>query len=123
MTRLLLLDDERVNGELLKLSLEMDGYTVTLCPGLSHARAAITADVSAFIIDHYLGQGETGLELLQEIRQGQTAAAPDSFVIVTSGDDRREEEALASGANMFLLKPFSPLKLSESIHQHLASSS
>jgi DNA-binding response OmpR family regulator len=121
MTRLLLLDDERVNGELLKLSLEMDGYTVILCPGLSRARAAITADVSAFIIDHYLGQGEIGLELLQEIRNGQTAAAADAFVIITSGDDRREEEALANGANMFLLKPFSPLELSESIHQHLAS--
>lgn len=115
MTHILLVDDERVNGELLQLSLEMDGYTVKVCPGLATARAAITANMHAFILDHHLGQGESGLELLREIRHGQTAAPANSIVLVTSGDDRCEEESLAEGANLFILKPFSPLELSNQL--------
>jgi CheY-like chemotaxis protein len=120
MKKLILVDDERVNGELLKLSLEMDGYHVTLCPGLSRARLVLNAAVDALIIDYHLGQGEIGTELVREIRQGETAAPADTFIIITSGDDRQEGEAVESGANYFLLKPFSPAQLTEYIEHHWA---
>ena len=119
MKQLLLVDDERNNGELLKLSLEMDGYHVTLCPSLSRARASLHSAIDGLIIDYHLGQGEIGTALVAEIRRGETAVAPHVLVIVTSGDDRQQEESLAHGADLFLLKPFSPAQLTEYLNQYL----
>lgn len=115
MTNILLVDDDKTNANLMKLLLEMDGFTVTVSPDLDHARNNLTADIKAFIIDCNLSKGDNGVDLLVEIREGQTAVAPDIPVIMTSGDDRRSQEAVASGATMFMLKPYSPSKLSQEL--------
>lgn len=115
MTTILLVDDDRTNANLIKMLLEMDGFEVLISPDLGHARKALTAEVSAFIIDCNLSQGDNGIDLLREIRAGQTPVPVNSPVIMTSGDDRRSQEAEASGASIFLLKPYSPSKLSQEL--------
>jgi DNA-binding response OmpR family regulator len=99
----------------MKILLEMDGFTVSVCPDLTQARQMINADVDAFIIDCNLSMGDNGIDMLQEIRAGLTAVSPSTPIIMTSGDDRRETEAEASGATQFLLKPYSPNLLSEAL--------
>lgn len=115
MTRILLIDDDRTNANLIKLLLEMDGFKVGVYPDLAQARQAITPDLDAFIIDCNLALGDNGIDLLNEIREGTTSAPSDIPVIMTSGDDRRMAEAEKSGATQFLLKPYSPSKLSEEL--------
>ena len=114
---ILLVDDERSTSDLLKMFLELDGFEVLLAPTLAQARAQITPRIDAFIIDRNLAEGANGAILAREIRAGQTAAHPDSIIIFTSGDDRREDEAEEIQATRFLLKPFSPSDLSETLSQ------
>lgn len=106
---LLLVDDDKVNSDLIKMLLEMDGFSVQLAPTLEQARTQLTAvdDLQAIIIDCNLAGGANGLELAEEIRQGETAAPSDLIIIATSGDDRRAAEAQAAGATQFYLKPYS----------------
>lgn len=115
MTNILLIDDDRTNASLIKILLEMDGFKVTVCPDLNQARQSIHKYIDAFIIDCNLALGDNGMDLLKEIRQGGTAVPRDIPVIMTSGDDRRSVEAETSGATQFLLKPYSPSKLSEEL--------
>lgn len=105
---ILLVDDDRTNADLIKMLLEMDGFTVTLAPTLEQARAALTAEIDALVVDCNLAGGADGLTLVEEIRRGDTAVATDLIVLATSGDDRRAAEADAVGANQFYLKPYSP---------------
>lgn len=115
MTNILLIDDDRTNAKLIKLLLEMDGFKVNICPDLNQARQSITDDTDAFVIDCNLALGDNGIDLLREIREGGTAVPIDTPVIMTSGDDRRSAEAEDSGATIFMLKPYSPSKLSEEL--------
>lgn len=112
MKTVMLIDDERATSDLLRMFLELDGFTVIVCPTLELARAQLTADVDTVIIDRNLGQDVNGTELLRDIRAGETVLPADAPVIMTSGDDRREAEAQEAGATHFMLKPFSPTDLS-----------
>ncbi len=103
----LLVDDDRTSVNLLKMLLELDGFTVTVAPTLDLARAQLTAVTTVLVVDCYLGGGTSGLTLVEEVRQGATAAPANLVIIVVSGDDRREADAHTAGANAFYLKPYS----------------
>jgi DNA-binding response OmpR family regulator len=120
MNHVMLVDDDRTNSGLIKMLLEMDGFTVTLCPDVARAKAAAGNEVDAFVVDCNLARGDDGIDLLQAIRRGETAAAADVAVIMTSGDDRRRQESLSNGANRFLLKPYPPSTLSNELTTILA---
>jgi DNA-binding response OmpR family regulator len=120
MAHVILVDDDRTNSHLTKMLLEMDGFRVSTFPDLVRARAGITGGADALVIDCNLARGDNGLELLQAIRNAETAVSADTVVIMTSGDDRRRQEANLAGANSFLLKPYPPSTLSVEISRLLA---
>ena len=117
MAHILVVDDDRATVSLLTMLLEMDGFQVSQSPlpqvVLEKARAGA---VDAFVVDCHLG-GFNGLDLLRDIRRDADLAA--KFVIVTSGNDLAQE-AMAAGANHFLLKPFSPNELSAKLAELLS---
>jgi two-component system, OmpR family, response regulator CpxR len=120
MAHVMLIDDDRTNSGLIKMLLEMDGFTVTLCPDIARAKAAAGNSIDAFVVDCNLARGDDGIDLLQSIRRGETAAAADAVIIMTSGDDRRRHESMHNGADGFLLKPYPPSTLSNEISTILA---
>lgn len=117
---LILVDDDRTNSTLIKMLLEMDGFDVFICPSVERAEIAAGQGVDAFVIDCNLAQGDDGIELLRSIRNGDTLANSGTPVIMISGDDRRRCEAKNAGATHFLLKPYSPSKLSAMLKKLLA---
>jgi DNA-binding response OmpR family regulator len=119
MKRIILVDDDRTNSNLSKILLEMDGFQVTVSPTLALAYQAAAQGVDAFIVDCNLAQDDDGIDLLRAIRQGETAANVAIPVIITSGDSRREKEATAEGANIFMLKPYPPSALSQQLNKLL----
>jgi two-component system, OmpR family, response regulator CpxR len=115
MAHVMIVDDDRTNSSLIKMLLEMDGFSVILCPDVARAKAAAGDGIDAFVVDCNLARGDDGIHLLQAIRQGETAAAANAVVIMTSGDDRRRQESFNNGANRFLLKPYPPSTLSSEL--------
>lgn len=120
MIRVLLIDDERTASHLLKLSLELDGFYVVVCPTLDHARQALNEPFDCLVIDYNLPQKQVGVTLLREVRNGEHPLPADTPVIITSGDDRVEPVANGADASLFLMKPFSPSELTAHL-QRLAS--
>lgn len=119
MTQVIIVDDDLTNVHLTQMLLEMDGFEAIGCTNLAQAQAASTPQTSAFVVDVNLVRGESGLDLARMVRAGETSAATDTIVIVTSGDHRREKEALEIGADQFLLKPYPPDSLSELLNNFI----
>lgn len=120
MTQIIVVDDDNTNSSLIKMLLELDGFSVETCEDQTKAEKAATFDTKAFVIDCHLARGRSGLDLLRAIRAGETNAKMETAVIITSGDYRQEKESLESGANLFMLKPYPPNSLSETLTDLLA---
>ena len=120
MSQIIVVDDDNTNSSLIKMLLELDGFAVNACEDQEKATAVTTEDTKIFIIDCHLARRRSGLDLLRAIRAGDTKAAIETAVIITSGDYRRKEESMEAGANLFLLKPYPPNTLSETIKKMLA---
>jgi len=121
MARVIVVDDDPSNISLLEIFLDLEGFSVKSSTDMEQARALIEANTDAFLIDCNLARGANGLDLLREIRLGNTAAPIDAIVIMTSGDYRRESEAMAAGADKFLLKPYPPDQLSTNLKRLMAA--
>jgi len=120
MTQIIVVDDDNTNSSLIKMLLELDGFSVETCEDQSKAEKAAALDTKAFVIDCHLARGRSGLDLLRAVRAGETNAKKETAVIITSGDYRQEKESLESGANLFMLKPYPPNSLSETLTDLLA---
>lgn len=116
----LIVDDDYGSAHLIKMLLEMEGFATTICMNNDEAVLMCPNNVDAFVIDLYLAKGQSGLDLLQAIRMGETRAATQTPVVIVSGDVRREQEAMHAGANCFLLKPYSPFDLSKQLRTLIA---
>ncbi len=120
MSQVIVVDDDNTNSSLIKMLLELDGFSVIACEDQTKAENAASHNTQAFVIDCHLARGRSGIDLLRAIRAGETNANKGTAVIITSGDYRQEEESLESGANLFLLKPYPPNTLSEVLTKILA---
>ncbi|MCB9418464.1 MAG: response regulator [Ardenticatenaceae bacterium] len=119
MTNVIVVDDDLANTTLIKMLLELDGFTVGAYATVEEAKKKAAADTDAFVVDYYLARGANGLELLHAVRNSETAAPAQTAFIITSGDYRREDDALEAGADRFLFKPYPPETLSKEIEKLL----
>lgn len=121
MARIIVVDDDYSTSRLVKMLLEMEGYDVATCSEAGTALAEAEAGVNAFIVDCYLSGSESGLRLLEAIRQGETDVPSDLPIILVSGDQRLEDEAWSAGADAFILKPYSPNSLTDEVKRLLTN--
>lgn len=119
MARIIVVDDDYSTSRLVKMLLEMEGYDVVTCSEGGAALAEAKAGVHAFIVDCYLSGNESGIKLLESIRQEETDVPGDIPIILVSGDQRLEDEGWAAGADAFILKPYSPNSLTDEVQRVL----
>jgi len=116
LPKIMIVDDDRTTVKLLQTLLEMDGFeVVTAARGqlaLEHAQAS-PPDV--FLVDYMLADMD-GVELLAALRA--TPRFAHTPIVMASGMNV-EDQALQSGANMFLIKPFEPGQLASMFHRLL----
>lgn len=120
MAKVIVVDDDPSATMLIRMLLEMEGFEVATSFDCCSAIDAASAETATFIIDYNLGQGGTGVDIVRAIRGGETGASSSVPAILVSGDERVKDEALSAGADVFLLKPYSPTQLTETIHRLIA---
>ncbi len=117
----LVLDDERTNARLIKMLLDIDGFETVVCHNLTEAHQQINPKIAACVLDFHLSGEESGLDFLLAIRSQKTSAAPQTPIVVTTGDYRQAEVALDAGADLFMLKPYPPSELANALRTLLNS--
>lgn len=115
--RILIVDDDKHIGTLLRTKLGQMGFDAAVCP----SRTAAMQSVREFrpnlvILDVMLGDG-LGYQVAREIRRN-----PEFFHIPIlfqsiAGDQHDVEHALAEGGDGYLIKPYTPVQLTEHIQR------
>jgi two-component system nitrogen regulation response regulator NtrX len=103
--RILIVDDEENIGRSLRLILEREGYTVSLCRSIAEFRGHPDAGrADAYLLDVRLPDGN-GIDLLRTLKQN--GASSPAIMISGHGTIADAVEATRAGAFDFLEKPLS----------------
>jgi two-component system, OmpR family, phosphate regulon response regulator PhoB len=96
---------------LLSLTLERDGYEVVVATNGLRAFEAALERVPHLIVLDLMMPGIDGLEVTRRLR-AEVATREVPIVIVTAfAEETQAAKALAAGADLYLMKPFSPRDL------------
>ena len=104
MTLILVVDDDLAIREMVAMALEKSGYGVERANGFAAARAAIRERRPDLILSDIYMPGGTGLDLLEEIREG--ADPPPMILMTAKGSIETAALAMQDGVFDYLAKPF-----------------
>lgn len=116
-SRLLLVEDHQDIRKLIKSSLKSMSIPIDEVDTSDAARLLFNANPGAYamtIIDIRLPGGTSGLELCREIAASRAATGdrwPYVIVISARAQQSDRQNAIDSGAHLFMPKPFSPREL------------
>jgi CheY-like chemotaxis protein len=103
LARVLVIDDDPINLELVERRLEVAGFSPELVEtGLAGLERALSAPFAAVLLDLRLPD-LNGLEVLARLRQERPALPV--IVMTAHGSEAIAEIALATGAARYLIKP------------------
>lgn len=108
---ILIVEDEPEIAKLIQLSLEKEGFVCHISrDGLTALRVIQEQQPDLIILDLML-PGLDGLELCARIRQKPGAKDPYILMLTAKGEEIDRVIGLSTGADDYLVKPFSPREL------------
>jgi DNA-binding response OmpR family regulator len=104
MTRLLLVEDDVLIGEMIRLNLQQEGYTVTWSRDGAEATPLVLAgDYDVLLLDVML-PGRLGYDIARDAREA--GLTPPILMLTARGDTPSKVTGLDAGADDYLTKPF-----------------
>lgn len=108
---ILIVEDEPEIARLIQLSLEKEGFACHICrDGINALRVAQEQQPDLIVLDLML-PGLDGLEVCARIRQKPGAKDPYILMLTAKGEEIDRVIGLSTGADDYLVKPFSPREL------------
>ena len=115
MKRILLAEDEDILRMLVMDILDEEDYEVDEAADGMEAMALYKENAYDLIILDYMMPGYTGLEVIEKIRAMEGESRGKIMMLSAKSQQYEQERILEAGADYFMAKPFSPLKLLEKI--------
>lgn len=114
--RALVVDDSRVMRSILRRTLLKEGFEVVEAEdgGDALARLADGAGFALVLVDWNM-PGVNGLEFVRRVRADARYAATPMMMVTSEVEAELIEQALAAGANDYLMKPFTEEALREKL--------
>ena len=117
--RILVVDDERRNRQLLEVMLGAEGYTVTTATCASEALEVVAQDPPDLVVLDVMMPGVDGYQVAAQLK-GDPATSGIPVILLSALDDRNSRaHGLTSGAEVFLTKPVNREELSEEVRRLL----
>jgi len=119
-TRILVADDDQDILELVVFKLAQAGFdTVAVTDGTA-ALAAIEADPPRLAILDIMMPGMSGIDVLRSVRANDAISDLDVILLTARARDTDVDTGYATGANDYVIKPFSPRELLHRVNAVLA---
>jgi two-component system, OmpR family, phosphate regulon response regulator PhoB len=109
--RILIVEDEQPLVTLLTYNLEAEGYDVRSEMRGDEAAAHLQEDVPDLLILDWMLPGISGIELCRRLRQRMETKALPIIMLTARGEESERIRGLATGADDYVVKPFSVAEL------------
>lgn len=119
-SKILIVDDEPYMLRIIELSLRKGGHQLIIGRNGREAVALALQEKPRAIVMDVLMPEMDGLEALRAVRQDPATAAIPVIMLTARGQILTRQEAEASGASLFLTKPFSPTQLLNEVERLIA---
>lgn len=115
--RILLVDDNPDNLDLLRFLLQQDGATVTAVTSPLEALLIITENPPELIISDIGMPQMNGYEFIRQVRALPQGGQIPALALTAFARHEDQEEAIASGFQAYIAKPVDPLQLLSAVRQ------
>jgi two-component system, OmpR family, phosphate regulon response regulator PhoB len=119
LKRILLAEDEEVLRMLIVDTLEDGRYVIDEASDGIEALHLIKENEYDLVLIDYMMPGLTGLEVIEKVRSLPNKQHIKIMMLTAKSQQKDEDRAKTAGANYFLAKPFSPIKLAEIVEEIL----
>jgi two-component system, OmpR family, phosphate regulon response regulator PhoB len=111
MTSILVVEDDAALAELLRYNLKDGGYSVTMASSGEDAEVALAEDRFDLLVLDWMLPGVSGIELCRRLRaQPETKSLP-VLMLTARGEEADRVRGLSTGADDYVVKPFSIAEL------------
>jgi len=121
MKRVLIVEDQADIRKLIRMTLEFEEYEIhEACDGsfgLSMAQAIVP---DLMLLDVMMPGELDGLQVCKAVRSNPALGSVKVVLLTARGQARDREAGQQAGANEYLVKPFSPLQLIDTIERLMA---
>ncbi len=122
MKRVLIVEDQADIRKLIRMTLEFEDYEIhEAADGSFGLRMASAVKPDLVLLDVMMPGDMDGLQVCQAIKQNPALAGMKVVLLTARGQARDREAGEKVGADEYLVKPFSPLQLIETIERLLVS--
>lgn len=119
MKRILLAEDEEVLRMLVVDTLEDEDYIVDEAADGGEAFELWENHQYDLVILDYMMPVYTGLEVIEKIRRAETKERTKILMLSAKNQSYEQKQIVQAGADYFMAKPFSPMKLLELVEDIL----
>lgn len=119
-TRILVADDDRDIRELVTYKLGQAGYRIQAVGDGTAALAAIEADPPDLAVLDMMMPGLSGIDVLRKIRDAEPTRGVRVILLTARSRDADVDAGFATGADDYVIKPFSPRELLHRVKTVLA---
>ncbi|MCG8558628.1 MAG: phosphate regulon transcriptional regulator PhoB [Hyphomicrobiales bacterium] len=105
--KVLVVEDEEPLALLLRYNLEADGFRVQVANDGEEAKVAIDEETPDLIVLDWMLPGVSGLELCRRLRSGKATRNIPIIMLTARGEETDRVRGLATGADDYVVKPFS----------------
>jgi CheY-like chemotaxis protein len=119
MARILIVEDNEMNRDMLSRRLERGGHTVTLAVCAEDGIAAVRRDRPDLVLMDISLPDRDGLDATRELKADEATRAIPIFALTAHAMQTDRDAALAAGCDEFETKPVDYARLSEKIARAL----
>lgn len=123
MASILIVEDESDLRELMRYNLEAEGFKVVTAESGDEAVEAIRDGVPDLILLDWMLPGMSGIELCRRWRSREETQRTPIIMITARGEEEERVRGLATGADDYVVKPFSMPELNARIQALLRRAS
>lgn len=115
--RILIVEDHADIRRLIRMTLEFEDHEIREAANADEGLAQVHEwHPELLLLDVMMPGSMDGLDLCRLVKTDATLGQPGVILLTARGQSQDVEAGMSAGANAYLLKPFSPLKLIETIN-------
>ena len=121
MKTVLVVDDEASLRNLVRTTLESDSYRILEASDGNEALEIAIVEKPDLVVVDWMMPGRTGIEVVVELRKTVHGKDIPIVMLTARGQQVDIERGAEAGVTVYLVKPFSPLELINTVEELLGS--